>query len=98
MQPKIFSSPEMDYRELQTILHIIGYLLLKVRDYPFTKLGITSPSVAWKGLTAMESMVFDAVLLCLAAIGLIVSFIKNREMDSVPVQAEDSKEKDKREE
>ena len=46
LQPKIFSSPEMDYRELQTILHIIGYLLLKVRDYPFTKLGITSPSVA----------------------------------------------------
>ena len=46
----------------------------------------------------MESMVFDTVLICLAAIGLIVSFIKNREMDSVPVQAEDSKEKDKREE
>ena len=31
----------------------------------------------------MESMVFDAVLLCLAGIGLIVSFIKNREIDSV---------------
>ena len=46
----------------------------------------------------MESMVFDIVLICLAAIGLIVSFTKNREMDSVPVQAEDSKEKDKREE
>ena len=46
----------------------------------------------------MESMVFDIVLICLVAIGLILSFIKNREMDSVPVQAEDSKEKDKREE
>ena len=46
----------------------------------------------------MESMVFDTVLICLAAIGLIVSLIKNREMDSVPVHAEDAKEKDKREE
>jgi len=46
----------------------------------------------------MESMVFDAVLLCLAAIGLIVSFIKNREIDSALVQAGDSEEKDKREE
>jgi hypothetical protein len=46
----------------------------------------------------MESMVFDAVLLCLVAIGLILSFIKNREMDYVLVQAGDSEEKDKREE
>jgi len=46
----------------------------------------------------MEPMVFDTVLICLAAIGLIVSFMKNREMDSVPAQAEDSQEKDKREE
>ena len=46
----------------------------------------------------MESMVFDIVLICLVAIGLIVSFIKNKEMDSVSVQAEDYKEKDKREE
>lgn len=46
----------------------------------------------------MESMVFDTVLICLAAIGLIVSFIKNREMDFVLVQAEDSEKKNKKEE
>jgi len=46
----------------------------------------------------MESMVFDAVLLCIATTGLIVSFIKNRESDPVLVQAEDAKEKGKREE
>ena len=46
----------------------------------------------------MESMIFDAVLLCLATIGLIVSFIKNREMDSVLVQTGEFEEKEKREE
>jgi hypothetical protein len=46
----------------------------------------------------MESMVFDAVLLCLTTTGLIVSFIKNRESNPELVQAEDAKEKGRREE
>ena len=44
----------------------------------------------------MESMGFDILILFLAATGMIIAFIKNREMDSVSVQAGDSKEKDKR--
>jgi hypothetical protein len=46
----------------------------------------------------MESMGFDILILLLAATGMIIAFIKNREMDSVLVQAKDSEEKDKREE
>jgi hypothetical protein len=46
----------------------------------------------------MESMKFDILILFLAATGMIIAFIKNREMDSVLVQAKDSEEKDKREE
>ena len=46
----------------------------------------------------MESMGFDILILFLVATGMIIAFIKNREMDSVLVQAEDSEEKDKREE
>jgi len=46
----------------------------------------------------MESMGFDISILFLAATGMIIAFIKNREMDSVLVQAKDSEEKDKREE
>ena len=43
----------------------------------------------------MESMAIDISLLFLTAIGIIIAFIKNREMGSVSVQAGDSKEKDK---
>jgi hypothetical protein len=46
----------------------------------------------------MESMGFDILILFLAATGMIIAFIKNREMDSVLVQVKDSEEKDKREE
>jgi hypothetical protein len=46
----------------------------------------------------MESMGFDILILFLAGTGMIIAFMKNREMDSVPVQAGDAKEIDKREE
>jgi len=46
----------------------------------------------------MESMATDISLLFLAAAGMIITFVKNRGMDSVPVQAGGSKEKDKRDE
>ncbi len=46
----------------------------------------------------MESVGFDILILFLTATGMIIAFIKNRVMDSVLVQAEDSKEKDKGEE
>ena len=45
----------------------------------------------------MEFMGFDILILFLTATGMIIAFMKNREVDSVLVQAEDSEEKDKRE-
>ena len=46
----------------------------------------------------MESMGFDILILFLAGTGMIIAFMKNREMDSLIVKARNSKEKDKREE
>ena len=46
----------------------------------------------------MESMALDTIILFLIAAGMIITFMKDREMDSVLVQAEDSEAKDKREE
>jgi len=43
----------------------------------------------------MESMAIDISLLVLTATGMIIAFIKNRGMDSLPVQAGDSVKKTK---
>jgi hypothetical protein len=46
----------------------------------------------------MESMGFDILILFLTGTGMIIAFMKNRDMDSLLVKARDSKERDKREE